>query len=488
MSIFQVTTEIAPIAKVGGLADVVYGLSKELVSTGHDLKIILPYYDFLKTKKLREPKIICKSKFSCSSHITIPVTYYETKLEDLQLILVKAGDKDNSFNRGSIYGQMDDSYRFLLFLYLTMHYFETCEKPSLIHLHDWPTSFLAYLYKCDAMENSPLDPKIVLTLHNMLHQGRTSKKPFEKLGVECSHMFNDDKLIDQNNPTLLNLLKAGISYADSITTVSPTYSEEIQTREFGYALDGALIQKKNVLTGILNGIDLNYWNPNKDDTLKKEFPSTFQFEKIIKAKKANREKLQTMFKMKESKSPLFCTVSRLDTQKGPELIEHAITFSLDKGAQFFLLGSASDPLVKKQFEKLHEKNKTNPNFHMSGVFDEDVARLVYAAADFIVIPSNFEPCGLTQMIAMRYFCIPIVRKTGGLADSVVDIDQDSVKAVERVGFVFESKDKHDMEQCIERALALYLDKESYEEILSNHALQDFSWERSAKAYLKIYGK
>ncbi|MCH9630936.1 MAG: Glycogen synthase [Chlamydiia bacterium] len=488
MSIFQVATEIAPIAKVGGLADVVYGLSKELVATGHDVKIILPYYDFLKTKKLCAPKVICKSTFSCSSHTKIPVTYYDSKLEDLPLVLVKAEDKDHSFERGSIYGQMDDSYRFLLFLYLTMHYFETCEKPSLIHLHDWPTSFLAYLYKCDAMENSPLDPKIILTLHNMLHQGRTSKKPFEKLGIECSHLFKDDKLLDQNNPTLLNLLKAGISYADNITTVSPTYSKEIQTREFGYALDGALTQRKEALKGILNGIDHNYWNPSKDNSLKKEFPTTFQFEKIMKAKKANKEKLQTMFNLKDSKSPLFCTVSRLDTQKGPELIEHAITFSLDRGAQFFLLGSASDPLVKKQFEEVKEKYKGNPNFHMTDVFDENVARLVYAAADFIVIPSSFEPCGLTQMIAMRYYCIPIVRKTGGLADSVVDIDQDSALAVERVGFVFESKEKHDLEQCIERALALYLDKESYEEILSNHALQDFSWERSAKAYLKVYSK
>lgn len=488
MSIFQVATELAPIAKVGGLADVVYGLSKHLVSNGHDVKVILPFYKHLKKKLIDKPEIIAKSKFSLPGKVDVPVTFYKSAFEDIPLVLIQAKDQDYAFERNSIYGQMDDSYRFLLFLYLVLEYFQTCEKPKVIHLHDWPAAFLAYLYKKQALDHSPLDPTIVLTLHNMLHQGRTSKKPFEKLGIEHTHMFENPCLKDPNNPSLLNLLKAGISYADQITTVSPTYSLEIQTQEFGYSLDQVLVQKREKLRGILNGIDFDYWNPAKDDSLKKKFPSSFDAAKVIKAKKLNREHLRKKFKMEESSHPLFCTISRLDSQKGPKLIEHAIVYALAKGAQFFLLGSATDPEIEKQYEALKEKYEDNPNFHMSSVFDEDVAKLVYASSDFIVIPSKFEPCGLTQMIAMRYSCTPIVRKTGGLADTVVDIDDPKADSASRVGIVFEGFSKKDIEVSIERALALYLDASEYETILSNQSYLDFSWDRSAKAYLEVYKK
>lgn len=489
MAFFQITTELAPIAKVGGLGDVVYALSKALLREGKPVKVLLPYYSFLNKKRLTPLKEVYKTKLRLSDKSFFEATFFSTYFEDIPLILVHSDDPQKAFSRDSIYGQPDDPYRFLLFLFLVHHYFTNVEKPTLIHLHDWPTAFLAFLYKSHLTTHSPDDPKIILNIHNALHQGRCSRKFFDLLGFDSELLLANPCLQDPDTPTLINLLKSGLCYADALVAVSPTYAKEIQTEEFGYSLAPTFCKYSQKLFGITNGIDLSYFDPAKDHALKKPFPSSFEIKSVLSAKEENKRQLQKTLHFQESNnSPLFAVISRIDEQKGPRLIAHAIDYLMQKDAQFFLLGKPTDPSLESLFYSLEEKHKHTKRFRFHPHFDEDLARLTYASADFILLPSHFEPCGLTQMIGMRYYTIPIARKTGGFADTIIDIDDPHAKEVDKTGILFSSKNYSDLEHALERALALFHNQKRKEDILFHHSLQDFSWKNSLKAYLKIYGK
>lgn len=478
MLIIHASTELAPIAKAGGLGDVVYGLSKALIQEGHSAQVILPKYSFIKNTELQNLTLISKKYIQSPFAQGSEVSFWKATYDNISLILVEPHAPSDLFQKESIYGHNNDITRFLLFSFLAVEYLTTHTLPPFIlHLHDWPTAFIAYLYS----RPLPYKPKIILTIHNILHQGRCDAHYFQQLSLQDPSAF-----IDPKYPHLINLLKSGIIYADHVTTVSPTYAQEITTSSGGHYLDPLLYSLRRKLTGILNGIDLTYWDPSQDPHIAVKYPSKFQLEQTLDAKAKNKKYFQKHFHLKESSAPLFVCISRLDEQKGPHLIAHAIHKILELGGQCAILGKIVDPMLNDLFHELKNIYSNNRNFCFHNIFDEDQAHKLYAAADFILIPSLFEPCGLTQMIGMRYFTIPIARKTGGLADTVHDINDPSCPESKKVGIVFSDMDTKELEEALKKAFLLYHNKNHLNQILKNLSIQDFSWKTSAKKYLEIY--
>jgi ADP-glucose type glycogen/starch synthase len=316
-----------------------------------------------------------------------------------------------------------------------------------------------------------------------MHQGKADVSKLEWFGITQKNEFQDPE-----NPNSLNLLKSAMIYADQITTVSPTYAKEILSHEFSYHLDETIWKCKEKTTGILNGIDYDYFNPYSPSKLPFPFPQTPSSECIIQAKKKNKELLQKELGLEICSKPLFCSITRLDYQKGPNLIAHVSKKIAEHQGQFIILGQATTPYFASIFTSLKEHLEPKKNFVYIDKFDEDLSKKLFAASDFIFIPSMFEPCGLTQMIGMRFGSIPIARKTGGLIDTVIDFESKEAKEEDKTGVTFFEATEQEADKAISRALSLHQNKELYKKILSNIICKDFSWKHSAQEYLKIYDR
>lgn len=463
LDIMHIATELAPIAKVGGLGDVVYGLSKELIRQGHFVEILLPKYDCLDYQLLKNLKVeIPELSFDAGS-----VTIWSANLDNLSIKLIEPLARDD-FLRGKIYGEPDDIERFVYFSQACLKYILTKKTPpNILHIHDWhPALTIPLLQK----EKSLKSIRTVLTLHNLEYQG------------QC----NPQLLTDLKIPPANSFLELGITYADAVTTVSPTYEKEIQTSIGGWGLDKLLTKNVSKLTGILNGIDPEYWNPEKDPHLFQKY-SLSSLSHIQHGKKANQAHLRQLLGLTPSHLPLVACVTRLVSQKGPQLIAHALLRTLEKGGQFVLLGSSGTPEITHEFRLLKERFADNPHLSLNFDRNESLAHLIYASADLLLIPSLFEPCGLTQLIAMRYGTIPLVRKTGGLADTVFDIDTATVPVTQRNGFTFDFPDTAGINWALDRALECFAhDKKKWHSLIENGSKLDFSWKQSVQDYLKVY--
>lgn len=486
MHIIHVASEIAPIAKVGGLADVVYGLCKELVRKNHEIEIILPKYDCIDLSHVQNLQIEKKE-------LTPLTITWSLRYENLKIILLEPKEVNHFFNRETIYGLPDDIDRFLFFSNAVLEYLlHTKKKPDILHLHDWPTAFIAPLYKEKYKDLGVCIKGIVLTIHNMEHQGKCSSANLEKIVTNPKFYLTPDKLQDPFNPALFNLLKGGIEYADFITTVSPTYEKEAKTPEGGKGLDDRLRFHEKKFRGILNGIDTGYWNPEKDNKLTHHYStdcplSKRKFDKVLEGKKGNRKHLLSTLGMSESAAPLATAITRLVPQKAPELIRYSIERTLKNGGQYILLGSTNDPAIQNQFLELKKFYSNNKNVAILLNQNETVAHLIYAAADMFVIPSIFEPCGLTQMISMRYGTIPVVRLTGGLADTVFDIDTSTIAETKRNGFTFEYPDNKGIDWALDRAMeCCSKNPQKWHKIMEQAMAIDFSWVSFAPKYVEIY--
>jgi starch synthase len=454
MQILHIASELAPLAKAGGLADMVFGLARATLKQGHDTQVIIPKYDCLNLKELNNLK---KSG---------PI--WSCEVRGIPVLLIE----HDYFHRGTIYGCPDDVCRFIYFSRAVLEYLHKAgKKPDILHLHDWPTALIAPLYKEIYRPNGLQVKGVVLTIHNLEHQGKCAVQDVEGTGLK-------EALPQMQDGHLLNLLKGGIVYADLITTVSPTYEKEIQTPLGGCGLDSLLAHHRNKLHGILNGIDTDYWNPASDPFLEANYTAA-------KGKAANKAALRSRFGLKESRGPLVCCITRLAQQKGPELMKYGLEKTVQQGGQCALIGTTHDPEIRKIFQTLG--SETNMFIHLD--YDEELAHLTYAASDMILIPSIFEPCGLSQMIALRYGCIPIVRRTGGLADTIFDVDTSDKPLAERNGFVFDFPDTAGVDWALDRAVKCYLETPSKWQALVKRGMAcDFSWSRSADAYLTVYGK
>lgn len=431
MKIIHIASELAPIAKVGGLGDVVYGLAKQQKKEGDTVKIILPHYKAIDASLL--------------AHYKEKENYCTAEYEKLPLVLLGSYDQ--------IYGG-NETERFASFCKQALGHID---EDAIVHLHDWPVAMLAPLLK----------NKVVLSIHNFHHQGTCSPDQVKDLNLPLN------QIQCPKTPNCINLLKCGLLYSDAIIAVSPRYAQEILTPAEGDGLQNVLAEHKHKLFGVLNGIDTDYWNPASDPFLMYSFDTT----NYKVGKESNRSHLYHELKMERSTSPLVCVITRLVPQKGLDMIERALVYTLENHANFMLLGSSSDLHIQNHFQLLAKKH-AGPNLHCHFTFDEKLAHMVYAASDMIVIPSIFEPCGLTQMIAMRYGTVPIVRKTGGLADTVTDTLN---------GFTFADPTTDACQSALTRAFETYRTKHTeWTALIEQGMSAHYGWNQSALEYRKIY--
>lgn len=471
MHVIHIASELAPIAKAGGLADVVFGLARATKKKGHSVQVILPKYEFLKIPCTP----VMQDLWSYDGADQIRNTVWSAVVQDIPVLLLDPHHPGQFFNRPMIYGYPDDVDRFIYFSRLSLEFlFKSQNRPDVVHLHDWPTSLVAPLYK-EMYIPLGMRTKTVLTIHNLQHQGVCSSQNISRSGLNLEKLISK---MQHTSPQYFNLLKGGITYSDFITTVSPTYEKEIQTVEGGCGLHSLLSESQQKLQGILNGIDTDYWNPATDPFLKTHYD-----QKTFKSgKSANRMALRKRCGLKNSKGPLLCSIGRLVSQKSPELIHYAVEKNLSQGGQSIVLGTTPHPDVRAAFEKLSQ----NENVFVHFEYDESLAHLTYAASDLMIIPSLFEPCGLTQMIALRYGCVPVVRKTGGLSDTIFDIDTSQKPANERNGFTFDFPDRAGVDWALDRAFKLYQNPSDWSRLVKQGMECNFGWDQSAEAYFNIY--
>lgn len=488
MHIVQVASEVAPVAKVGGLADVIMGLDHELKGQGHQVEAIIPKYDCLDTSELslQHSKTGVRSFFNGAWHENS--IWYGQYNKNLQLTFIESHAPQRFFDRGCIYGCHDDVDRFLYFCRTVLDWLSEQETtPDIIHIHDWVTAPIAFLIRQGPFRTRFEKTRVVFTIHNIAYQGRCQASDLDKIGVpgawfDAPHRLQDDFSSD------LNLLKGAIVFSDFITTVSPTYAKEVLTPEGGKGLHLTLDRHREKFSGILNGIDYSYWNPEIDDHLSFNYSLKEKNESGLAAKQKNTQQVRQMLNMSQDETkPLVVSICRLVQQKGVDLIKHAIMNAHKKGMQYIVLGTAPDPAIQWEFADLAHRYGDDPDVRILLQQEESLAHHLYAASDMFLMPSLFEPCGLTQLIALKYGSIPIVRNTGGLSDTVFDVDH-SEKQVTN-GFSFDFPDAASLDSALDRALAFWKrDKADWQQLMKRAMECDFSWHFPASDYITVYEK
>jgi starch synthase len=482
--IVHITPEMAPVAKVGGLADVVFGLSRELAIRGNHVEIILPKYDTLRYDQIFELHEVYQDLWVPWYEGAIHCTVFFGFVHGRKCFFIEPHSHDNFFNRGAVYGYADDILRYAFFSRAAIEFLWKAGKhPDIIHCHDWQTAlvpvFLYEIYQQLGMTH----PRACLTIHNFKHQGVTGVELLRATGLHQPERFMDyHRLGDNNHANALNLLKGGVVYSNFVTTVSPRYAFETKDQGQGFGLEPTLHTHHMKYGGVVNGIDYDVWNPEIDHHL----PVRYGVDNI-EAKYDNKRALRHRLMLADNEKPIVAFIGRLDPQKGLELVRHAIFYTLERGGQFVLLGSSPDQGINNDFWGLKHMLNDSPDCHLEIGFDEDLSHLIYAGADIMLVPSQFEPCGLTQLIALRYGTIPVVRTVGGLADTVFDKDHSDRPLHERNGYRFDTYDGTGLESALGRALDCYYQyPEHFRELMKNAMRSDYSWNRPGKDYLNIY--
>ncbi len=467
MKVFLTASEAAPVAKVGGLADVVSALPKALNLLGVDVSIILPFYKCLNLdrRKVKPIKMDIPLLFDQNEQ---SFNLWKTQLPGSRVPLFLLEHGEYCTGKG-VYVESDASSggsekEACRFLFLSAASIKVAEMmgADVLHCQDWHTAITPFLVR--EREKSL---KTLLTIHNLAYQGIY---PHETV----------NRLLGTNFSEEVNCLRLGIMNADFINTVSPSYAEEILTPGFGEGLDSSLQERKSHLTGILNGIDIETWNPESDAFLKKDYSLS-----KLQMKEVNKDFLQKKcFGEKNLTTPVLGIVSRLAEQKGIDLIKDIFPELMSRNLQFILLGSGSadyENFFKEKAEQFPGK------FWAKIGFDEKLAHQIYGGADIFLMPSRFEPCGLGQQIAMRYGTVPAARAVGGIRNTVFPVENNKGN-VEGTGFLFSEYRAEDLLKTIDEALKFYSQKEIWKQIQTNCMRQDLSWEKSAKKYLSLYQK
>lgn len=495
MHIIHIASELAPVAKVGGLGDVLLGLSRELSWKGHDVDIIIPKYDCMDSNEIRDMTIAYSDLMSYFEGQWYSNTIWTGWVENLRVYFIAPQHPRYFFNRGCFYGCEDDNDRFLYFSRTAIEFMLKKQlRPDIVHLHDWQTAIIAALHYEMYNKLGFNSPKYVLTVHNFDYQGRCAPTDLDKIGLKSSDFMNPDKLQDDLYPEAANLLKGGIVYSDYVTTVSPNYAKEVLTPENGKGLEKTLLKYKDKFSGILNGIDYSYWNPEIDRYLpvhysSREMPASKKDRNTLEKKAYIKKTLRERFMLSDDHRPLVGCITRLVPQKGVELIKHAIAYTDAKNGQFILLGSSPIPAISADFHSLKHKYADHPHVYLALHYFEELAHYIYAAADMLIVPSIFEPCGLTQMIALKYGTVPIVRRTGGLADTIFDVDNSGRPFEETNGYTFEYPDNASLESALDRAFDCWFHHpDKWHKLMINGMNIDFSWNKSSNLYLDIYKK
>lgn len=487
LNVLFVASEVVPFAKTGGLADVAGALPPVIKELGHEIRITMPRYGIIGERKFRLHDIVRLHAQSIPMattpvDISIKSSYTANAKSKVQVYFL---DNPHYFGRDGLYvdpvnknkAYSDNDERFILFCRGTL---ETLKKlgwqPDIIHCNDWQTGlipvYLKTVYRSDPFFK---DTKTVFTVHNLAYQGIFPESSFQKSGLP-PEVYHPEGVEFFGN---FSFLKAGLTYADVITTVSEKYAEEIRTlEEFGCGLDGLLERRKNDLFGILNGIDYEDWNPEIDSYIPVRYSP-----KSIDGKHENKKALLKRMGLPIVESiPLLAMISRLADQKGFDILQKAADDLMKLPIQFVVLGTGE----KKYHDFLENLKKNNPK--QVGIklgFDTELAHLIEAGADIFLMPSWYEPCGLNQLYSLKYGTVPVVRATGGLDDTIEDYDPASGMGT---GFKFTQYDAREFLNAVERAVSLYSHREAWLRLVRNGMAKDFSWEVSAKKYIQLYKK
>lgn len=476
LKVLYVASEAVPFVKTGGLADVAGSLPKALKKQGVDIRVVMPKYgkidrEYLdKMEHVYDGELIMswRKKFLGIDKLVLDgVTFYFI-------------DNQEYFYRDGFYGYGDDAERFSFFARAVLEIPQQEDFwPDVIHANDWHAALTNVYLRLHFMGDERYGKiKTIFTIHNLKYQGVFSKDVMEDvLGIDWKYFNNGDfEYYDA-----VNFMKAAIVYSDNVTTVSRTYAEEIQYDYFGEGLDGLLRNRAADLHGIVNGLDFDLYNPETDKYLTEPF-TRFNVKNAMERKIDNKAALQRQLNLPvERQTPLVAMVSRLVEPKGFDLVIRVLDELLEhEDMQFVLLG-VGDKVYEDWFKELAWRHPTKVSTNI--YFSDEMAQRIYAASSIFLMPSAYEPCGIGQLISMRYGSIPVVRATGGLKDTVVPYDKATQKGN---GFLFSNYNAHEMMSTIKKALTLFRDFNSWKILIQNAMEADFSWARSAKEYKALY--
>jgi len=480
------SSEVCPLIKTGGLADVTYNLPRALKNLHHSVRVIIPAYQSVLNKIDHKYKLL--KTVQLEQH-TIRILETQIAPSGLKVWLV---DCAPYFDRpGNPYineqGQdwTDNALRFGFFCkvvaMIAANQIKLKWRAEIVHCNDWQTGLVPVYLENYYLKNTTKmkKPKTIFTIHNLAYQGLFPYKSFQKLGLP-DHLWSYKKLEYYGQ---LSFIKGGLVFADKINTVSPTYVKEILTPEFACGLEGLLRYRQHDLIGIINGIDDNEWNPAKDTHLSKSYSIKTLSEKI-KNKGALQQKFQLPQLVGKQKIPLLLgMVSRLSEQKGLDLLLDSITEIIKLPIQLVILGSGE---ARYETALAQAAKKYPDKIHVSLGYDEVLAHQIIAGADCFLMPSLYEPCGLTQLYSLRYGTLPLVRAVGGLVDTVTDVIDETIANKTANGFIFNDATASALHSAIERALFIFQNKTLWKALQRSGMQQDFSWKTRAKQYLQLY--
>lgn len=471
MKIYFAASESDPFIKTGGLADVAQALPKNLAQLGHDVRVVIPLYSSI------SPEYRNQFTFLKYFYISMPkgnqyVGIFEYRLDGVMYYFI---DNEYYFARGNLYGYFDDGERFAYFCRALLEILEEVNfYPDIIHLNDWHTGAAAPVFKDQFGQRQEFHhTKTIFTIHNLKYQGIFPHSILsDYLGLGDNY-FTYDRMEHYGN---VNFMKAGISFADYLTTVSHTYAEELRYPYFAEGLHSLLLHRAHLMRGITNGIDYDEYDPARDETIFAQYDAL-----DAGAKATNKLELQKLLGLEEdAEVPMLSMVSRLVSNKGIDLLLFILDELMEENVQLVILGNGEEEFERAFIDLSHRyRGKVSSNVFFSG----SLAKKIYAASDLFLMPSRFEPCGLGQMIAMRYGAIPVVRETGGLKDTVVPFNRFTGKGT---GFSFMNYNAHELLFTIKDALYYYKNKELWQKLVQQAMQADHSWKESANQYVKLY--
>ncbi|MBI3313004.1 MAG: glycogen synthase GlgA, partial [Candidatus Omnitrophica bacterium] len=469
MKIVYVASEAVPFAKTGGLADVIGALPHEIRLLGHETSVFLPRYKSVNLEKWGFAPVIDRFEIPVGTEKESGRVFKATLASGVDAYVI---DHPEFFMRDGLYGTAlgdypDNDRRFVFFQRAVLETLDQLNiKPDIIHCHDWQTGLIPVYLKTHYGDRPIFKKtKTVFTIHNLGYQGNfpPDSLPVTGFGWE---LFKLEKLEFYGK---ISFLKGGLVYADILTTVSERYAKEIQTKEFGCGLEGVLSKRKDMLLGIVNGIDYEEWNPETD----KELSARYNFHKISH-KEANKHELQKENGLKiDSKIPILGLVTRLVDQKGIDILIPALEEISSSGIQFVLLGTGEEK-YHQVFRDIAKKNRGKFGIHI--LFDSTMAKRIYAGCDMMLFPSYYEPCGLGQMIALRFGTIPVARATGGLADTIQEFHPETGLGN---GFLFAEYSSEAFIGAVRKAVSIFHNEKNWARLVKNAMESDFSWKASA---------
>ena len=482
MKIAYAASEVVPFAKTGGLADVSGALPVEIEKLGHDVKVFMPKYYSVDEHKfnLKHQKWASPMPVRVAG-ITYDVNIYKSFLPDSKVEIYFI-DCPHFFHRHNLYtDEWDEDQRFICFAKSVIETLQRLKwSPDVVHCNDWQTGLIPlYLKENYSWDKMFEHTSTIFTIHNIGYQGKFSTQTLLNAEIDADLFYHGGR-IEQDG--FVNFLKTGISFSDIISTVSETYAKELLTPEYSYGMEMVLQYREKDFHGIVNGIDYSVWNPETDTFIPYNYSA-----KDLSPKEENKKALLEKFAMSYHKDvPLIGIVSRLAIQKGFDLIQDALPELMDIEAQWVILGSGEKE-YENMFQALHDQLPDKVGVHIG--YNNELAHLIEAGADIFLMPSHYEPCGLNQIYSLKYGTVPVVRKTGGLADTVQDWNEYNTYGMDTGnGFSFVEYKQGPLVHAVQRAIGDYHNKPIWKKIQLNGMKKDFSWKHSAKEYEELYQK